>query len=366
MAKVMKPSSLSGILRRAAGEYKAKSSIFEIPAALFDSIFEIEAESPGLAVMSGRASIPVGPAAGPHTQIAPNILAAYLAGARVFELKTVQIKDRLDIDAGGLQQLLAQRAAQAAADRAGRKVVAALFHQPAHQREAVGVQAARGQADQQVSRPGLRRVQHVLAVDQADRKAGDVVLVLAVKAGHLGHLAAHQRTAGRHAAVGHAPDDLGRALGVVREPVVESVEHRDLEGTVEVEHVLQTRPRGRHRRLLERGALLELEGLEEHLRDVPARVTRARRRLQGHEQHTVRAVQRGPPCRQDRREQDLAGAVLLRRTHLDRRRGHDLADRDEVSLDGEPLEGTQDEVDGVLHHGTAGYSCPGPRRAPGG
>lgn len=98
MAKVMKPSSLSGILRRAAGEYKAKSSIFEIPAALFDSIFEIEAESPGLAVMSGRASIPVGPAAGPHTQIAPNILAAYLAGARVFELKTVQIKDRLELE----------------------------------------------------------------------------------------------------------------------------------------------------------------------------------------------------------------------------------------------------------------------------
>ena len=98
MVKVMKPGSLSGILRRAAGEYKAKSSIFEIPAALFDSIFEIEAESPGLAVMSGRASIPVGPAAGPHTQIAPNILAAYLAGARVFELKTVQIKDRLELE----------------------------------------------------------------------------------------------------------------------------------------------------------------------------------------------------------------------------------------------------------------------------
>jgi len=98
MIKVMKSSSLSGILRRAAGEYKAKASIFEIPAALFESIFEIEAESPGLNVMSGRASLPVGPAAGPHTQIAPNILSAYLAGARVFELKTVQIKDRLELD----------------------------------------------------------------------------------------------------------------------------------------------------------------------------------------------------------------------------------------------------------------------------
>ncbi|MDX9826325.1 MAG: putative selenate reductase subunit YgfK [Spirochaetia bacterium] len=98
MKKVMKPSSLSSVLNRAAGEYKAKSSIFEIPAALFDTVFEAEAESPGLGVMSGRASLPVGPAAGPHTQIAPNMLAAYLAGARVFELKTVQAKDRLELD----------------------------------------------------------------------------------------------------------------------------------------------------------------------------------------------------------------------------------------------------------------------------
>jgi putative selenate reductase len=98
MAKVMKHSSLSSILRRAAGEYRAKSSIFEIPAALFGSIFDAEAESPGMSVMAGRASLPVGPAAGPHTQIAPNILAAYLAGARVFELKTVQTKDRLELE----------------------------------------------------------------------------------------------------------------------------------------------------------------------------------------------------------------------------------------------------------------------------
>ncbi|MBI4347422.1 MAG: glutamate synthase [Elusimicrobia bacterium] len=44
-----------------------------------------------------RASSPLGPAAGPHTQLAPNIVAAWLAGARVFELKTVQVQDRLAI-----------------------------------------------------------------------------------------------------------------------------------------------------------------------------------------------------------------------------------------------------------------------------
>ncbi|QAA76148.1 MAG: Glutamate synthase [NADPH] small chain [Candidatus Bipolaricaulis sibiricus] len=40
---------------------------------------------------------PVGPAAGPHTQLAQNIVAAWLCGGRFIELKTVQIMDELDI-----------------------------------------------------------------------------------------------------------------------------------------------------------------------------------------------------------------------------------------------------------------------------
>ena len=39
----------------------------------------------------------VGPAAGPHTQMAQNILLSYAAGARILELKTVQVNDRLTI-----------------------------------------------------------------------------------------------------------------------------------------------------------------------------------------------------------------------------------------------------------------------------
>ncbi|HWQ41168.1 MAG TPA: putative selenate reductase subunit YgfK [Desulfosporosinus sp.] len=39
---------------------------------------------------------PVGPAAGPHTQLAQNIVAAYLSGSRFFELKSVQIMDELE------------------------------------------------------------------------------------------------------------------------------------------------------------------------------------------------------------------------------------------------------------------------------
>lgn len=42
---------------------------------------------------------PVGPAAGPHTQLTQNIVAAYYTGSRFFELKTVQIMDGAELAA---------------------------------------------------------------------------------------------------------------------------------------------------------------------------------------------------------------------------------------------------------------------------
>jgi putative selenate reductase len=98
MSKVMKTTSLPVLLERIAGEYLAKRTIFEIPEATWFDVFEQESESTGLSIMSSNVSIPLGPAAGPHTQIAPNLVAAFLSGARVFELKTVQENDHLDID----------------------------------------------------------------------------------------------------------------------------------------------------------------------------------------------------------------------------------------------------------------------------
>ncbi len=44
-----------------------------------------------------RAATPLGPAAGPHTQLAPNLVVAWLGGSRVLELKTVQALDTLEI-----------------------------------------------------------------------------------------------------------------------------------------------------------------------------------------------------------------------------------------------------------------------------
>ncbi|HUN82093.1 MAG TPA: 4Fe-4S dicluster domain-containing protein, partial [Phycisphaerae bacterium] len=58
-----------------------------------------DAAGPDLSVRfhQQRAGTPVGPAAGPHTQMAQNLLLSWLAGGRIMELKTVQINDRLKI-----------------------------------------------------------------------------------------------------------------------------------------------------------------------------------------------------------------------------------------------------------------------------
>ncbi len=52
----------------------------------------------GVEILSERCGLPLGPAAGPHTQLAVNILASYLTGSRFIELKTVQILDALEIE----------------------------------------------------------------------------------------------------------------------------------------------------------------------------------------------------------------------------------------------------------------------------
>ena len=50
-----------------------------------------------LPLFHGNLETPIGPAAGPHTQLAQNIVAAYYAGGRFFELKTVQTLDGEDL-----------------------------------------------------------------------------------------------------------------------------------------------------------------------------------------------------------------------------------------------------------------------------
>jgi putative selenate reductase len=76
-------------------ELEANGSVCGVPREL---IFEPSPSDRFRTTMFGHPlDTPVGVAAGPHTQLAPNIVVAWLCGARVIELKTVQTIDRLDI-----------------------------------------------------------------------------------------------------------------------------------------------------------------------------------------------------------------------------------------------------------------------------
>lgn len=50
-----------------------------------------------LSLFGGKIENPFGPAAGPHTQLAQNLVASYVGGSRFFELKTVQTLDGHDL-----------------------------------------------------------------------------------------------------------------------------------------------------------------------------------------------------------------------------------------------------------------------------
>lgn len=84
------------LLRWIIEEFKLHQSIFGIHR----SQFYVPSANPPYAIPSlyGQYLLtPVGPAAGPHTQLAQNIVCAWLCGGRFIELKTVQIMDELEI-----------------------------------------------------------------------------------------------------------------------------------------------------------------------------------------------------------------------------------------------------------------------------
>ena len=93
MSDIMRPVPFGGLLTRIFGEYKASRSIFEIA----EHQFYRKADDRLIPVFGETCETPAGPAAGPHTQLAQNIVASWLAGGRFIELKTVQIMDRLEI-----------------------------------------------------------------------------------------------------------------------------------------------------------------------------------------------------------------------------------------------------------------------------
>jgi putative selenate reductase len=89
------PQPIEALLARALAEHEARRSVFDLPRRSFWT--GREGIDLSVEVFGRRVGTPLGPAAGPHTQLAQNLVIGWLAGARALELKTVQVKDRLEI-----------------------------------------------------------------------------------------------------------------------------------------------------------------------------------------------------------------------------------------------------------------------------
>ena len=87
MSDVMRPMPFGQMMDWAMEEYRRSGSIFGVADPVKRT------GSGALPIFDEKIEAPFGPAAGPHTQLAQNIIAAYAAGARFFELKTVQVMD---------------------------------------------------------------------------------------------------------------------------------------------------------------------------------------------------------------------------------------------------------------------------------
>jgi putative selenate reductase len=76
-------------------EYLTRKEIFGIPEKLFFNPEKHEGLS--MEIFGQNLKTPLGVAAGPHTQMAQNIISAWLCGASYIELKTIQTLDELEI-----------------------------------------------------------------------------------------------------------------------------------------------------------------------------------------------------------------------------------------------------------------------------
>jgi len=86
---------MATLLGRIDHEWTTRKKIFDLPTARIwkrDPAVDL-----GFDFLGRRCATPIGPAAGPHSQLAANIVLSWLGGSRLFELKTVQILDELEI-----------------------------------------------------------------------------------------------------------------------------------------------------------------------------------------------------------------------------------------------------------------------------
>ncbi len=87
MSDIMRPIAFGHLMNWILAEYRLSGSVFGVS----DPVRHDNGQA--LPIFEEKIEAPFGPAAGPNTQLAQNIVAAYAAGARFFELKTVQVMD---------------------------------------------------------------------------------------------------------------------------------------------------------------------------------------------------------------------------------------------------------------------------------
>ena len=92
MSDVMRPIPFAQLMNWIITEHADKGSIFGIRKI-------VRHEGGADPIFAEKIETPFGPAAGPNSQLAQNIIASYVAGARFFELKTVQIMDGEELSA---------------------------------------------------------------------------------------------------------------------------------------------------------------------------------------------------------------------------------------------------------------------------
>ncbi len=102
MSDIMRPIPFSQLMNWIIEEHKTQDAIFGVRKMVTTN------QEGALPIFDERIETPFGPAAGPNTQLAQNIVASYVAGSRFFELKTVQVMDgeELSRTAKALKRLL--------------------------------------------------------------------------------------------------------------------------------------------------------------------------------------------------------------------------------------------------------------------
>ena len=92
MSELMTPIPFRDLMNWITTEYRAEGSVFGVHRPYRAGVKK-------LPIFGETIETPFGPAAGPNTQLAQNIIAGYFAGARFFELKTVQKMDGAELAA---------------------------------------------------------------------------------------------------------------------------------------------------------------------------------------------------------------------------------------------------------------------------